>query len=228
MFRHRWLAFSLAMVVLLVPACSDDDDPVPTVQGNTYSGLLAAPSEHGTFEVMVADTTSSLLGSGVPVTGTLTIVGGSTIALSGTYDSMSGIITVAGGGYTLVLTVSGNDLEGSYTGPSTSGVCDGVKVEEGATVESYCGSFSGDDSGFWDFLVLDGITVFGTAYSTVEDEASSFSGTLSGGMISVNTEFGTTAVGTVGAVSASGTWMNASEGINGSWSGSSDCGGTLN
>lgn len=226
---HRATALVFAFACLLpFTGCSDSDGNSTTVFGE-YQGMFANTSEHGTVSLMIPSagpTTSALLGvAGDPVSGTLTVVGGSQYALSGFIDGT--MLQFSGGPYSFIGDAVGTQVNGTYTGPSGSGEWAAPGIADGSSTEAYCGTYSGDDAGYWDFIVVDGTEIFGASFSTTPGEGGgTFTGTLTGGSIVVNQSQGATATGTVSGGSASGTWANSAEQLSGTWSGSSSCGST--
>ena len=79
-------------------------------------------------------------------TGTLTPVGQSGINLTGTYVSSSGAVNLNGSGHTLVGTISGTKLDGTYTGPDGVGNFGTQHGQSSSDVQLFCGTYTGCNS----------------------------------------------------------------------------------
>jgi hypothetical protein len=140
-----------------------------------------------------------------------------TYALTGTYDDASNAISVAGSGYSFDGVFDGQSrLEGTFTGPSGNGTFVSGKDTGGA--KAYCGTFAGDDTGTWSFVLI-GTALSGSAVSTSDPTPISFEGSVSGNNITIllaGTQV-VVATGTIVGNNASGTWDNGTG--TGTWTG---------
>jgi hypothetical protein len=145
----------------------------------------------------------------------LTLTGGSAITLSGTFTTPNGPLNVSGGGYTFQGTLTNGVLSGTWTGPSSNGSFSTL-VGSSSSVTNYCGTFSGQDSGTWNFTIS-GTTLSGSYTGT--SGSGILTGTVNGNSVSISTQSGGTAQGTISGTNVSGTWMGGSK--TGTWMGSS-------
>jgi hypothetical protein len=227
----------MLFLAVATAACSKgSDSPAAPANTNTttltYSGVFAGTKEGGTFQlstvVPALSSTASLLAdvafaasAPVAATGTLKITGGATITLTGTYDASTKAFTLSGSSYALTATVASNAVSGSYTGPSTSGSVSALAAPPGITVVMYCGTYSGSESGRWNFATANGL-IGGVA--ATPDGSIDITGTLVGFNITMTwhpnpTDVGN-ATGTTTGVNAAGSWSTNTPGDHGSWSGS--------
>jgi len=218
------------LALTLVFACGSDGGGSNNGGGNTstsFVGILSSDdgSESGSLLVSVSTATpappapTSVAFASVGASGTLTLVGGGTISLSGTYDDASGDLALSGGGYSFAGSYDGsNRLEGTYTGPSTTGTF--VSAQDDGSTEAFCGSYLGDDQGLWNF-VIDGTTILGEAVSVNSGGTLPLDGTISAGAISIVYPGSQTvlATGTRSGASVSGTWNDPNSSDQGTWTG---------
>ena len=229
---RRSLSFLGAIGALMIAtACSDDNSSGGGGGGgattSTFVGILSSDdaTESGSLEVTVATASpTSPVPTGdamisVGATGTVSIVGGSATALTGTYDDATGALAVNGGGYSFTGNYDGsNRLEGTYTGPGTTGIF--VTAQDDGTTAAYCGSYAGDDQGVWNF-VIDGSALLGQAVSSLSGTGTPLDGSINGNAITVlfpGTQQ-TLATGTRNGSSVSGTWADPNSTDQGTWSG---------
>jgi hypothetical protein len=160
-------------LLTLLVSCKKDDNPVTPGGGGgggtvstTYSGTFASASESGSLSLTVAAgiSLSKATAPVVAVTGTLKPVGGAPVTLTGTFDTGSNLLTVSGGSYTLIGTLSGGNLSGSYTGPHGTGQFD-MKPSKNNSVKVFVGNYTGTSSGYFN-LVQDTTSLSGLAVST--------------------------------------------------------------
>jgi hypothetical protein len=132
-----------------------------------------------------------------------------TVDLSGTYNPDSDDLSLAGSGYTFTGTFDGQSrLEGNFTGPSGDG--NFVTEKDDGSGQVFCGDFTGDDSGTWTFVVING-QVHGQAQSSTPDSpAIPLDGVVNAqGQVTIYVPGSTTqvlATGTIHGTTASGDW----------------------
>ena len=158
--------------------------------------------------------------SGGAASGTLTPVGAAAIPLAGTYDAGSGGVTVSGSGHTLIGTISGETLDGTYAGPG--GRLGSFGTHHGASssdVKLFCGSYTGASSGVWN-LAMTGNSLIG-AYADDGGGSAQLTGSVTGSTLSITFSGGTAAGTLTTATAMTGTWT---AGVNsGTWTGASPC-----
>ncbi|HTR22072.1 MAG TPA: hypothetical protein VMH88_14575 [Gemmatimonadales bacterium] len=202
---QRLLALGLAGAVLL-SACSKDSGTTPSNTTLVFVGTVNGDNGGLSGSVSFSIT-------GTAVTGTFTIIApsASSHALTGTYNTGSKAMAAAGDGYNFAGVYDGSSrMEGGMTG-TASGTFVTVK-DNGNTAVAYCGSFTGDDDGVFNFTVISG-ALHGTA-TTTSGTVIALDGTVSSGNIAIPG----LAVGTVSGTNVSGTWDNGA-GSSGTWTG---------
>lgn len=235
--------------LLVLTACSTN--PIaPTGSGGptTFVGTFAGSGgQNGTLEITVqAPLAASVEDSGAPtvvinfgplvlravaatlsVSATLSFVGGGSVALVGTYDDVTRAVVVSGGGYTFEGTLSTDvtSLSGGFTGP-TSGSFFTLTTDSGG-VTTYCGTYSGDDSGVWNIAIISATGQVSGTWADDLGDAGLIAGQLTGTSLAVTDpdEPGVSASGTLQGNSLSGTWLDVSEPgqtYSGTFSGSTD------
>lgn len=228
MRRPISLTAAFAALAFAASACSDDSsDNGGGGGGGTTSDFVGVVTsddglENGSLSVTVATanpSSPSLTGvalASVNATGTLSLVGGAPVSLTGTYDDATGALDVSGGGYSFTGGFDGtNRLEGTYTGPTTTGV---FITALGASGTAFCGTFDGDDQGLWSFVV-DGGTLLGQAVSTLGNGGIPLDGIVTGNAVTIyfpGTVM-TLATGTINGADASGTWDDPNSSDAGTW-----------
>ena len=224
--------------LLVLTACSGNStNPIAPTGGGastTFVGTLAGSGgQSGTLEIAIqASLVASVEGSGAPtvvidfgplvlralaatlsVSGTLSFVGGGSVALVGTYDDVTEAVMVSGGGYTFegMLSDDFSSLSGDFTG-STSGSFSTLTTNSGG-VTTYCGTYSGDDSGVWNIAIISATGQVSGTYADDLGDAGLIAGQLTGTSLAVTDpgEPGITASGTLQGNSLSGTWLDVSE-----------------
>ncbi len=127
--------------------------------------------------------------------------------------------TVFNGRFTSVNEVSGSWLNalstdsGNYSGSRIGGATDAVY--------RFTGNYSGEDFGLFSFDVNASNNVTGVAYSVVDDELLTVSGTVSGATLAATVSDGTTIDGTLDTAKGllKGEWNNSAKGLSGKFSG---------
>jgi len=176
----------------------------PSVVGAS-SGLALAPGDI---------TAAAVYSQGTPAQ--------NTVNLSGTYTPGTKTLSVSGGGYTFTGTFDGQSrLNGTFTGPTTGGTFETLEGAELAEV--LCGTYTGDDSGSWSFIIR-GTALVGQAQSSSEGSPLELEGVvnrnnltfyLGGTQQQVGT--GTLATQPDLTISADGTWSNPATQTSGTW-----------
>lgn len=193
---------------------------------STFETVIAGPgSESGKLSVTIdARVASAKLlatdseGSGpVTATGTLTLVGGSTVSLAGTFDPPTGSLTLSGGGYTFDGVVSAGELSGTYTAPAGgSGSFAGADSSDNA-VNAYVGTYSGDGAGTFNMVISSDGRMTGVGGTA--GEYNRLSGTVDGNSLTGQGEGGDPIIrGTLDDDSIGGTWTSP-DGTHGTWQG---------
>lgn len=139
---------------------------------------------------------------------------GNTVTLTGTWDGNS--FEASGDGWTFDGEISGPKMDADVSGPNgEEGTADGYDTYD-TQVGTFCGSYSGDGSGRWNFFVAGDGTVSGSFTGT---EAGSLRGHASGDSISISwrSDDGSPSGGASGTIGTNGV-------IVGDWSGSTGWG----
>jgi hypothetical protein len=148
---------------------------------------------------------------------------GATLNLSGTYNPANNTLSVSGSGYVFTGTYDGQSrLDGTFTGPTTNGTF--VTLQGAELAEAFCGTYSGDDSGTWSFIIQR-TAIRGQAQSSTEGSPIPLEGVVAHGS---NLTFylpGTQQVMGTGTVTtppgeapfADGTWSEPSPQASGTW-----------
>lgn len=205
MQTRRFLALGLAGAALL-SACSKDNGTNPTNTTLVFVGTVNGDNGGLSGSVNFSIT-------GTTVTGTFKIIApsASTHSLTGTYNTGSKAMAATGDGYNFAGVYDGSSaMEGVMTG-TASGTFVTVK-DNGSTAVAYCGSFTGDDNGVFNFTVISG-ALHGTA-TTTTGTVIALDGTVTGGTVTIPG----LATGTVSGTNVSGTWDNGA-GSTGTWTG---------
>ncbi|HUL69555.1 MAG TPA: hypothetical protein VLT17_04865 [Gemmatimonadales bacterium] len=233
---------ALALVALVAASACTSDSKSSGGGGSTtttWVGLVQGSDgvESGSLSV-TAQTASPAMGrpgGGISLAaGDVTATGiykrvtptAATVDLSGTYNPDSDQLDLAGSGYTFTGGFDGQSrLEGNFTGPNGDG--NFVTEKQTGSAQVFCGTYSGDDSGTWSFVVSNG-TLHGQAQSDVEGVAAiPLDGTVnSQGHVTIYAPGSTTVVlatGDVTGTSASGDWTDPESGDTGTWTSSSSC-----
>ena len=200
-----WLVAVCCGSLLALAGCGGSS----TSGTSSYHGIIAAAQESGTIAIVISNTSST-------ATGTVTVSSAST-NLTGTYSSSSKALALAGGSYSFTGTLSNRTFSGIYIGPKGAGQFSALS-DEGTTVTSYCGTYSGSDSGVWNLTV----DTAGNATGAFSSNAGGGSGVLTGtvnGSGALNVTFsGGSASGTI---SGGGSWTASP--ASGSWTVTNHC-----
>ena len=206
----------LAIMLVTFAGCSKSDKATQP-SGNNGTTLRFVGTVNGDNGYLSGTIVFSVNDS--VVTGTFRIVtpDTSTHALTGIYNDSTKALAATDGSHTFGGLYDGaNRLEGLMTG-SVSGTFVTVKDDDNSAV-AFCGTFSGDDSGVWNFTI-DG-TIIAGSFTTVGGIMGLLDGTISGNAISIVNPAGGAplATGTRSGDDASGTW-NDGQSSSGVWTG---------
>jgi hypothetical protein len=139
----------------------------------------------------------------------------STHALIGMYEDSSMVIAATGDGYNFGGIYDGaSHLEGAMTG-AAMGTFVAIRDDDNNSVV-YCGTFTGDDEGTWNFTIEDN-SMYGS-YITTGSDTGVLEGTVSGNTLTITEGGVQIATGTRNGDNVSGTWNSG--GGSGTWTGS--------
>lgn len=156
----------------------------------TYAGAMADSLKIGALTLTISSTAS--------VSGTLTFVGGPTVAIAGSYEGSTAYLTANGGGYSLSGTPSNGTIAGKYSGPGGLGyyvvVADALTR---VTHRTYCGQYQSTTGNGFIGAVIDGVGgVTGFAVQTAGNASSAtFTGNLVGILLTAVTSQATSLTG---------------------------------
>jgi hypothetical protein len=207
----------LALILVTLTGCSKDKkitSPNGGGNNNITHFIGTVNGSNGTLSGWV-----SFAVNDTAVTGTFKVVtpDTATYALTGHYETNTKTLVATDGGDTFDGVYDGiNRLQGALTGART-GTFVAVK-DDSSNAIAYNGTFSGDDSGVWNFTI-DG-TVIAGSFTTTSGSVGALDGTISGNAITLDNPAGGAplATGTLNGNNASGTWNDGS-GHSGSWVG---------
>lgn len=210
----------VAMALLLaISGCSNDDDNnatnPPPANGNDMTFVGTVNGDDGILSGSVTFVVDDSM-----VTGTFRITSPSaaTHSLLGAFDSTSNALGATGGGYNFAGVYDGaSRLEGMMTG-NASGMFVTIRDDDNTSV-AFCGTFSGSDSGIWNFTIEG--NVLAGSYTTDTGDSGSLDGTVSGNTVTIDHPLGGAplASGTRNGNNVTGTWDNRA-GDSGTWTGS--------
>lgn len=199
------LALLLLCAMMLIPGCLPGASGGGPANG-TYVGVIAGYDDNGSLSGSIRLT----LKDG-KLTATMGLPTG-TVQMSG---SLNG--SVSGDGWTAKGSVSGSSLNGSLSGPNNAKASFSAENDDGGTVTLYCGTYSGDASGIWNFAVSGSGSLTGVFSGDADGR---LSGTLKGGTVSLSWS----GSDLLGNVSGQATGTASSGSVSGSWSGSGNSG----
>ncbi len=199
---------------------------VPETPNLSFQGTLAGAGQNGRLEVMIQGAVSRSRFGGtfgakveLPATAICQLVSGEVVRLFGLFDAGTQELILRGAGYSFEGVVAGQLLSGTYSGPNgASGSFSAVNTQE-STATTYCGSYSGDQSGVFNMAVSANGRVVGVWAGG--GESGRFTGEVVGTTITISDGFGM-ATGTIQGNKVSGTWSEGSE--SGTWTGNTACG----
>jgi hypothetical protein len=182
----------------------------PSGGGTSYKGeFTGSGGDGGSIDLTV---------NGTQVSGTLHLPSGSVPVSGSSSGSGSGTaFTFSGGGYNFNASSAGDTITGSYNGPKGDGSFT-LLSSGGGGATTYCGTFSGTQSGVWN-VTVSGSNVSGSYTATSAGVGGTLSGSVGGSNMSLSASGGVTATGTISGASVSGSW--SAPGENGTWTGSS-------
>ncbi len=223
--------------LLVLTACDiNPTNPIAPTGGDstTFLGTFAGSGgQNGTLEITIqASLGASIEGSGAPTvvikfgplvlravaatlsaSATLSFIGGGSVELIGAYDDVTRVVAASGGGYSFEggLSPDFTSLVGAFIG-TTSGNFSTLTTSSGE-VTTYCGTYSGDDSGVWNMVIISATGQISGTWADVDGEAGLLAGQLTGTSLDLTDpgEPGTTATGTLQGTSVSGTWSDTSD-----------------
>jgi hypothetical protein len=227
----RSLTALTGFIALGLGACSSDDNGGGGGGTSSFVGTVVGGTNHdesGSLTFDIAGTALSPPASlttmssvTLTATGTLTLVSpaAGTHALTGTYDPATDLLALSGGGYTFNGLFNGSSqLSGNYTGNNGAGFF--VAALSTGSAQAFCGTFTGDDDGTWNFVV-NGTVLSGRALNSSGDLLVTLDGTVTSGDVSIVNPVLPTgpplATGTVTGTSATGTWDTGTQ--SGTWTG---------
>jgi hypothetical protein len=205
----------LAIMLVALSGCSKDKKPTsPNGTNNITHFIGTVNGTDGNLSGWVSFSVNDTV-----VTGIFKVVtpDTATYALTGFYEKTAKVLVATGGGTTFSGVYDGtNRLDGALVGTRT-GTFVTVK-DDNNTALAFNGSFSGDDSGVWNFTI-DGSIIAGS-YTTTSGDMGALDGTISGNTITIVNPGGGSplATGTRSGNNASGTWDDGN-GNTGSWIG---------
>jgi hypothetical protein len=233
--KRQCVLFALAGSLALGAACGGSSpsapDPVPAsstpqTTAVTYSGTFQSSNDsYGsitlTAQVPVAMFAASD-GTSAPraianATGTLKPGINASIPLTGTFDTVTGKFVVTGGGFTVNATVTstpdGNVVNGTVTTATTQGAVVALPPPATGSVITYCGNFTGGNTGTLVVTRRDNKLVALVAEKG-EPAPYSINGTLNGTAVDLSFPWAppdvgsTTVTGTLSGSQMSGTWTS--------------------
>lgn len=199
---------------------------VPDTAAGTYQGSVAGPGFSARIEVTVQDD-GGRFGAGVarradlPASGVLRLVTGEVVRLFGTFNDRRGELSLEGGGYLFEGTRDGSVINGTFTGPD--GIVGSFSAVDtrASSATTFCGTYGGDESGVFNMVIHADGNITGT-WANVDGSSGTFWGQLNGTSITVTTNDGSTATGTLQGDTVSGTVTNGNQ--SGTWRGDTSCG----
>ncbi|HBC46792.1 MAG TPA: hypothetical protein DEO84_09170 [candidate division Zixibacteria bacterium] len=207
----------LALILVTITGCGKDKKSTsPNGDGNNNT-IIFVGTVNGANGILSGWVSFSV--NDTAVTGTFKIVtpDTATYALTGIYETTTKVLVATGSGINFGGVYDGtNRLEGAVTG-NRLGTFLAIK-DDNNTALAFCGTFSGDDDGVWNFTI-DG-TIIAGSYTTTSGNMGALDGSISGTTITVTNPAGggSLATGTRSGNNASGTWDDG-QGNSGSWIG---------
>jgi hypothetical protein len=207
-------AVATVMVVGCLTACGKDStSPAVNVGPGTgtavnLKGTLASVTLSGDIDITIAANASNGL---APITGCVYLKTATCVTATGNYTLATKALSFSTASPAIVFT--GSYADGVVNGTFTHSAGAGIFTTRSGSVTVYCGTFSGNASGRWNF------TITGSTLDGVYNDGSSsnrLAGTVSGSNLSITFAAGT-AAGTLSGSSASGTWTAGS--ASGTWAG---------
>ncbi len=216
----------LVVLVGLLAACSSSDEPGGGGNGTTttLSGSLAATDGRTGSLTLTGQVPSASIVAWptavsasvmaiITLTGTVSLSDGTTATLTGTWDNVTGALSVTGGGFTFSGTLANGTLNGSFTGPSITGVFSLRASTTDTDVAVYCGTYTGrtpedhpsggtglgPDNGTWNLMV--GTSSVDVIVLSDDGSPLVLGGTRSGNTVTITVPGGT-ATGTISGASS--------------------------
>jgi hypothetical protein len=207
----------VAIILVALSGCGKDKKPTSPNGGGNNNPIIFVGTVNGADGILSGWVSFSV--NDTAVTGTFKTVtpDTATYALTGLYEITTKVLVATGGGNSFSGVYDGvNRLQGALTG-TRIGTFVTVK-DDNNTAVAFCGTFSGDDDGVWNFTI-DG-TIIAGSYTTTSGTTGALNGSISGNTITVTNPggSGSLATGTRSGNNASGTWDDG-QGNSGSWIG---------
>ncbi len=214
------LLVPIALLMLLL-GCGKDDNNNPTLPTDNTFRVVATVNAIDSTANPVSGSVTFTVTNRATVTGVFHVVepAEATHNLTGTFMDTVNVLMASGSGYNFsgILNDTTGYLEGVITG-GASGVVVG-SLDEGNDNSSvaYCGTFSGSDSGTWNFMI-EGNSLYGS--HTSMSGGGVLTGTVSGNIITLYEDGAQVGAGTRSGDNVSGTWHSAQGPDAGTWTGS--------
>jgi hypothetical protein len=213
-------------------------NPIASAASTIFDGTVASTGLSGSITVTIAGSGSASASAPVALetaqsierqqasltaTGSLRLQGqSSNVSLTGSYNTLTNALTLTGGSYSFSGSVVGaTAIDGTYTGPS--GVSGAFSMRPGtlaAPPTTYCGNYTGVDTGKFNFAINSTSGTISGTYKPSDDEGGTLWGSVtSTGHFSGNNSYGTEITGTFSANGTSGTYRQP-DGGTGSFTGS--------
>ncbi len=211
------LAIPIALIALLLATvnCGDDDNDPAGPNNNTSFRIVA--SVNGVDTTLSGSVTFTVTNNAT-VTGVFReiIPTAANHNLTGNFIDITNVLAASGAGYNF----SGimNDTTGQFQGVVTGAVnclVIGARDEDNSSV-AYCGTYSGDDSGTWNF-VIEGNALYGS-HTSPDGDGEILTGTITGNVITLFQDGDQVGTGIRDGDNVSGTWNDGQN--SGTWTGS--------
>lgn len=212
--------FNFLIPIVLIAAlfsCSKDKSNNPS--GPSSNSFLIVGTVNGVGNPMSGSVIFTVTNDSL-VTGVFRIItpAASSHNLTGMYVDTVNVLAASGDNYNFTGYL--NDTTGVFRGNMTgaaNGLVLGARDNNNSSV-AYCGSFTGSDSGNWDFTIQ-GTTVTGS-YMPADGGGGELEGTISGNTLTLYEDGVQIATGTRNGNSVSGNWESADHSGSGTWTGS--------
>jgi len=214
LFRWRKILTAFAALAFLQGAMSCGGGGGGSDQ--SYQGTITSSTGVvGTLQLNIdTDRTSNNVNGSVDPNGD-----NNTVDVSGSFNS-AGVLSVSGGGYNLMGAAVNGIMTGTLTGPSSS-TGGFTALNSNNSVTEYCGVFSGSQSGVWSMEISSNDDAAASASVLNGSNTLVYTGSLSGGDLSLTSVGGGTATGTLSGSTVQGNWSDGN-GDSGTFSASSD------
>ena len=219
MKRLSKLIVPIALLMLLL-SCGKDDNTNPTLPTNTFR-VVATVNAIDSTQTPVSGSVTFTVTNRATVAGVFHIVepAEANHNLVGTFEDTVNVLMASGSGYNFsgILDDTTGVLEGVITGGATGLVVGALDEGNDNSSVAYCGTFSGSDSGTWNFMI-EGNSLYGS--HTGSSGGGVLTGIVSGNIITLYEDGAQVGAGTRSGDNVSGTWHSASGPDAGTWTGS--------